>query len=237
MEVVPLDEERCLVTACDSLGAIGAKEFDVVKVSNYIVGRFTARVALLEVMSTGAIPQMITAAISNEPEPTGNEIIAGIKDELKSVELSTLSLAISTEKNIPTKQTGLGITVLGICENKKLRIAASRPGDLVYCLGIPKVGLEVVKADDPEIVQGKHIGKLLETSGVHDIVMIGSQGILREAELLAENVKGTLAPEPPVSVDFEKSAGPATCLIFTISPDAVLPDFAETPVSKIGKIN
>ncbi len=238
VEVVPLDDKRCLVTACDSLGAIGSKELDVVKVTNYIVGRFTTRVALLEVLSTGAVPKVITAAIANEPSPTGDEIIEGINDELKAADSVNIPLAISTEKNFPTKQTGLGITVVGVCENKNLRIATSQSGDLVYSLGKPKVGQEVNRWDDPEIIQAKHVNKLLKTSGVHDIVIVGSQGIRKESELLATNVNTTLVLENSISVDIDKSGGPGTCLIFTLSPEKEksLPDFNKTPISKIGVI-
>ncbi|MDK2986770.1 MAG: hypothetical protein PWQ96_2414 [Clostridia bacterium] len=236
VEVIPLGDDKCLVAACDSCGAIGSKELDVVNVPNYVVGRFTTRVALLEVMSTAASPWMITVAVSNEPCPTGEEILEGVKYELKAVDLSSLPLAISTEKNMPTKQTGLGITVVGICDSEKLRIATSQPGDILYCLGLPKVGPEVKNPDDPEIVQGTHIQKLLETPGIHDVVMVGSKGVRKEAEILAENVKGHFELETSGRVDVDKSAGPSTCLIFTQTPDISPPDFSLTPLSKIGRI-
>lgn len=236
VEVTLLDNGQYLVVACDSCGGIGPKELDVVKVPNYIVGRYTARVALMEVLATGAVPRMITATVCNEPRPAGEEILAGIRDELQVCGLPDLPLAISTEKNITTRQTGLGITVLGVAGESKLRITTSKPGDWIYCLGIPKVGDEVKDDDDPEIVQGKHILGLLAVSGIHDIIPVGSQGIRREAELLARTVSGQFKPAPDAPVDINKSGGPATCLIFSCVPGTSLPDFSPTPMMKIGEI-
>ena len=218
VEVAFLDEGRCLVAACDSCGAIGDKELDVVKVPSYVTGRFTARVALLEVLAAAAVPQFLTAAISNEASPTGEGILAGVADELKSVEIPSLPMVVSTEKNMPTRQTALGISVVGVCREGDLRIATSQPGDNVYCLGLPKVGPEVKTPDDPEIVQGKHVIGLLAFREIHDVVPVGSQGIRREAEMLAANVDCEFMPHSSVStkdVDWDKSAGPSTCLIFT----------------------
>ena len=109
VEVVDISDGKCLVVACDSCGGIGSKQLDEVKVDPYVSGRHTTRVALMEVMSVGASPKNISVAISNEPVPTGESIIKGVKDELKW-RLSNLSMAISTER-IYLRQTGIGITL------------------------------------------------------------------------------------------------------------------------------
>lgn len=238
VEVAFLNEEECLVAACDSCGAIGSKELDVVKVPPYITGRFTARVALLEVVSVGAVPQIITVAVSNEPDPTGAEILEGVRDELRAFELSSLRMAISTEKNMPTQQTALGISIVGVCLKSKLRIATSQAGDIVYCLGLPKVGPEVKSPDDLEIVQARDVRYLLKQEGVHDIIPVGSKGIRAEVELLASGLNYTFVAESSNSlpIDLDKSAGPSTCLIFTALPEMGAWDFAPTPLFKIGRI-
>jgi len=221
-----------LVVACDSCGAIGEKELDVVKVPARLTGRFAARVALLEVLATGAQPQIVAAAVCNEPEPTGSELLKGVKDELKSAGLGTLPIAISCEKNMSTRQTGLGITVVGLVDGAALRITSTRDGDSLYCLGLPLVGAEVRDADDPEIIQASDVRRLLEDPAVHDIIPVGSRGILGEIGLLTEAMEMHFAagvqklagafPEgnyrPADSLDIYKSGGPATCLIFTAGP-------------------
>lgn len=236
VEVVSLNPNQQLVVACDSCGGAGSKECDMVKVSPYIVGRFTTRVALLEVVSTGATPQLLTVTVASEPDPTAAGILEGVNDELRSLELPKLPMAISTEKNLPTKQTGIGITVVGVCAPQRLRIATSRPGDDLYCLGIPKVGSEVTSCDDPDIIQWKNVRDLINIDGVHDLIPVGSRGLLGEAKLLASQLCAVFKREPDVQIDLEKSAGPSTCLIFSCSSECSLPDFHQTPIFRIGKL-
>lgn len=97
IEAVLINPEQYLIASCDSCGAIGLKEFDVVKVSWSVTGRMTTRVALLEVLAVGAVPKIMTVAISNEPSPTGEELLKGVKEELDFAGLN-LSMAVSTEK-------------------------------------------------------------------------------------------------------------------------------------------
>lgn len=216
VEVVFLKGGECLVAACDSCGAIGSKALDVVQVPASITGRFTARVALLEVMAAGMEPKMMTVAISNEDSPTGAGILKGIRAELQSLDLAQLPLVISTEKNMPTQQTGLGISVIGVGDALALRLATTQIGDFIYGLGLPKVGPEISDAEDPEIVCGEHIRKLLGQPELHDIVLVGSQGIRGETELLAQSINGKLVLDSTCPIDLNKSAGPSTALIFSI---------------------
>jgi len=236
VDVLPIDDDRYLVIACDSCGAVGLKELDVVKVQPYLVGRFTTRGPLLEATSVGAVPVAVSVAICNEPEPTGEEILRGVREELGKFELGSIPLTISTEKNMVTRQTAVGITVIGMCRKEALRVAGTGRGDLVYCIGIPKVGSEVTSIDDPEIVQSHFVKMLLCCEGVHDILPVGSRGIRKEAEELAKSTGAEFVPEGPCKIDVNKSAGPSTCMIFTASVDAVLPQFGGTPVFKIGRM-
>lgn len=215
VEVLFLNEGECLVVACDSCGAIGSKTLDIVQVPEQVTGRFTARVTLLEVLAAGAEPKMLTVAISNEADPTGDRILEGVREELKSLNLAQLPLVISTEKNIITRQTGLGISVIGVADVSTLRLATTQVGDFIYGLGLPKVGSEVSDPEDPEIIRGEHIRMLLGQQSVQDIIPIGSQGIRGEAFALAQTLKGKLILNSTCSVDLNKSAGPVTALIFS----------------------
>lgn len=51
--------EQYLAIACDSCGGVGSKEMDLVPASPQIVGYYTARVALMEVLSIGALPMAL----------------------------------------------------------------------------------------------------------------------------------------------------------------------------------
>lgn len=126
-----------MVIGCDSAGGIGPKPLDRVKVDGYTLGRFTARVALMEVLSTGAKPICLVDTLSVEPDPLGLEIIKGVKDEAKEAGLDpTLAVTGSSEKNIPVEQTGIGVTVIGIAEKGLLRIGLSKPKDVVMAIGL-----------------------------------------------------------------------------------------------------
>lgn len=243
VEVVSINQTQFLVASCDSCGAIGMKELDVIKIPWSITGRLTTRVALLEVLSTGAVPQLMTVAISNEPHPAGTELLEGVKEELESAGW-TIPMAISTEKNMTTKQTGLGVSVIGVAEKNMLRIGTTLPEDDVYCLGLPKVGAELNNPEDPEIVQVKAILVLLGILSIHDIIPVGSRGIRLEADQLAATVNSCLRIDPTCTLDLDKSAGPSTCLIFS---SAALPSsfevleqafskFPHLPLTRIGKL-
>lgn len=235
VEIAQIDSNYSIITACDSCGGIGLKQNDVVRFHPGIVGSFTARVALMEVLSVNAIPKTISIAISSEPYPTGEEIIKGIAEELKSAAFEELPMAISTEKNIPTSQTALGITVVGICKNDDIRVARSKPGNLVYCLGIPKVGNEITGTADVDIAQISHIKQLLLLKGVCDIVPVGSKGILAETEMICQNTHCRFICKPEGNIDIHRSAGPSTCLVFTCSSDTDLSGLTLKPI-KLGML-
>ncbi|ADL08727.1 conserved hypothetical protein [Thermosediminibacter oceani DSM 16646] len=221
-----------LAVACDSAGGIGEKERDVVKVPPYITGRFTCRVALMELLAIGADPLAVTATICSEPSPTGEGLLKGITDEL-SASCLNIPVTISTEKNIPTCQTGLGVTAVGLVKEKGLRMGRTKSGDGIYCLGVPKVGNEV-SLDDPEIADTGAVKRLLGLSEVHDIIPVGSRGIKGEVEHLARVSGLSVQWEARLPVNTEKSAGPATCVVFT-APKA--PEIkGPTPVFRLGAL-
>lgn len=265
IEVVRLHKEEWLLVACDSSGGIGSKDLDVVRVPPEVVGRFAARVALLEILAVGGKPQVLTVAVSNEGVPTGEGILKGVREELKVMGFEGLPIAVSTEKNVPTQQTGVGIGVTATADSG-LRIGRSRAGDQVFCLGIPKVGEEVADAEDPEMVQGRDIFALLHAQAqvkppgmqeaeikgwaqasdqvqaqalsremLHDLLPVGSQGILKEAEGLADAVACRFE-SCACPLDLQKSAGPSTCLIVTAPQGSVLAGVVRSslPITRIG---
>ncbi|HTY75232.1 MAG TPA: ribbon-helix-helix domain-containing protein, partial [Candidatus Nanoarchaeia archaeon] len=55
---------HALVVGSTSSGAVGPKSLDKVKVAGRVVGKFLARVALMDVAATGAFPVMLSATLS-----------------------------------------------------------------------------------------------------------------------------------------------------------------------------
>ena len=246
VEVLTLDGGQCVVMACDSCGAIGAQELDVVKVSPRLTGRLTARVALMEVMAVGGEPKMVAVTVANEPEPTGEEIVAGITEELEKLGLSMgadgVAMGVSTEKNMPTRQTGLGVTVIGTCGKNDLRVERTEVGDGLYCLGTPYVGEEVVaalEAGEGVMAEPSYVRKLARCSQVHDILPVGSGGIKKEGERLVAGIGGQVIWADQPQVDLYQSAGPATVMLFTMinGPENIVPpDLSGISLIRVGEI-
>ncbi|MCW4028959.1 MAG: hypothetical protein NWE92_04855 [Candidatus Bathyarchaeota archaeon] len=230
-----------LVIACDSLGGIGPKPLDYVHVDGYTVGKFTARVALMETLSVGALPLCVADNLCVEYEPTGREILRGVCDEAILAGLDPESAVTgSTEKNISVEQTGLGVTVVGTCKKAALRIGVSKPNDVVIAIGDPSVGEEVVPAEAEGRICGvADVLKLLSVEGMHEVLPVGSEGLGHEIEVLSASSGLHFSPDF-VKVDLAKSAGPATALLASISAskiDAVKQLFKNKPVRKLGALS
>lgn len=228
------DCDKKIVIACDSSGAIGPKELDVVKVDGHILGRFISRVVLMELISVGAKPITLIDTLSVEMNPTGKLIIAGIIEEACQIGLDTTKILNgSTEENVPVKQTGIGIT--GIGQAVKL-YCESFAGDIVVCVGIPKVGDEV-RLGDPEICDLLVIQHLRDLKEVHEIVPVGSKGIAYELDQLLNRNQLSLEIEK-ISLNIKKAAGPATCLLFTANPTIVkkIHKIISQPINILGSL-
>lgn len=209
---------QLLVVACDSSGGIGPKPLDKLKVSGYILGKFTARAALMEVLAAGATPVCIVDALGVEAKPTGAEILEGIRAEAKAAGLDPqLAVTGSTEKNMVVEQTGIGLTVIGNCQKSQLRIGTSQPNDVVVAVGLPSVGNEVLAAEkEGKIAETTDLLKLLNLPFVHEIIPVGSTGVLHEIGTLAEGSKLSYNLTKQITVDVRKSAGPSTVLLVSL---------------------
>lgn len=235
LSIVNLDSEKALVIACDSLGGIGSKEYDKIRVANSLLGKFTARVALMELMASGATPISVVDTLSVELKPTGEEIIAGIKEELAKIGIDDL-LTGSTEENVVTVQTGIGVTAIGSVEIDQLRVGSSQQEDLIVAIGLPKVGDQVL-ADLSQIADLDLLIELLKLDYIHEILPVGSKGILYEAQLLAKS-NGLELSLVKSKVDLQKSAGPATVLLVTVAAeDLTRLKVIDKPVNVIGRLD
>lgn len=216
LDLHPISRDTFLAIACDSCGGIGLKPLDHVKASPQVVARLTTRVVLMEVLSAGAIPAALTAAICCEPNPTGEALLEGIRQSMAEAGYPDIPLTISTEKNVPTEQTALGMTAIGILQNETLEARRSRPGCHVYAVGIPKVGQEL-SDDESQIADFTTLRQLLDSADVIEIWPVGSRGILAEGNDLAAAAGGklNLSIDSTTPIDLHKSAGTCTTLLFT----------------------
>lgn len=221
LSLVDLDNKTTLVIACDSCGGIGMKEGDALKVPPLFVGKFAARVPLLEVLSTGAEVMVITNNVCNEMEPTGKEMIKGISEELAEASIDDAVLTGSTEENFKTISTAVGVTVMGVVPNNLLRVNTAAVCSYVISIGLPKVGDEINYLKDDEIITYLHLKTLLSLNYVYEIIPVGSKGIAYECEQMAlyNNLKFNF--EKNLNVNIQKSSGPATCVIAAVKADSI----------------
>ena len=229
-----------LVIACDSDGGIGPKPNDTVPAPPELLGRFAARVPLMEMVASGARPLVLVDTLSVEMEPTGRQIIKGVRFEANLAGMVGENVVTgSTEDNVPTTATGVGVTVIGIADELQLRQGTSKPGDAIVCVGIPKSAPhDTVTPDDPEIADIPTAISISLMPHVHDILPVGSKGILYEASQMAKSARLTLEVCPKCNLDISKSAGPSTCILASLSKTS-LSEFTAAiskPVSVVGHL-
>ncbi|MFZ5946015.1 MAG: AIR synthase related protein [Bacillota bacterium] len=234
LTLIEINLEEYLVIACDSLGGIGPKSHDKIKVPGEILGVFTTKVPLLEVLAAGAKPLTVINTLSVEMNPTGAEILKGIRQAVEQAGLeSDMIISGSTEENIETVQSALGITVIGKVHKNQLRLGKSLVNDLVVSLGSPKVGEEVLEG---KTTDAKLMLTLLKLPWIRELLPVGSKGIGYEAEQLAKGAGLSLDLLPNQQVDLKKSAGPATCLLATLDKRNLpeLLKIVDLPIYQIG---
>lgn len=240
VSILKIPTGHAIIAGSTSIGAVGPKQNDQVKVEGKTLGKFLARIALMDVTATGAFPLLLSVTLGVEKNPTGNEIIDGIKHEAHNIGLDPNQVLMEkTEDNFQTTQTGAGLTVVGLANEDELRIGKTQPGDLIVSIGRPKVGEEVIAAEARgEIADLKNILQLSQRKYVHDIVSVGDFGIASEAKVLAYGVGRQLKLNEPKGLDLDKSAGPATVILATIDRDRLedLVTLIPKPITVVGEI-
>ncbi len=237
---IDLGGQLSLVVAVDSDGGIGSRAHDLVRVPEYVLGRFAMRVPLMEIISCGATPIAAFDMLTVPMDELGKEIVRGVRDELAEAGLGAdFPLSGSTEDNVPTDSTGVATTVLGLVHQNDFRPGSARAGDRVLCVGLPKSAPnDDITLDDREIVRLSQIRDLLRLEGVHDLLPVGSQGVSYEARELASLAGLEFVTIPDPRLDVDKSAGPSTCALLSVSAEesASVARGLSVPVTEIGRL-
>ena len=240
VSILKIPTGHAIVTGSTSSGAVGPKIMDKVKVDGQVLGKFLARVALMDVTATGAFPLLLSVTLGVEKEPTGNQILEGIKREARSIGLNPNQVTMeNTEDNFETIQTGAGLTVVGFANEDELRLGKTCPGDLIIAIGKPKVGDEVILAEKRgEIADLKNVIQLSQKKYAHDIAAVGTFGIADEARMLAFGVGRQVKLIDVKELDLNKSAGPATVVLATIDKEKLkeATSLISKPIHVVGEI-
>jgi selenophosphate synthetase-related protein len=229
-----------LVVSCDSAGGIGSKPFDNVRASARLVGKMTARVALMELLATGADPIAITGTFASEPRPTGDLVLGGVMEEVRNARLPSVKILCSSEKNVKVNQTAIGVTSIGLLSSSAMKIGRCREGDEIIAVGEPYVGQEVVAAEKTRrVADTLDVIHFRGNPLVHELIPVGSKGILYEARAMARDSELSFEPFDSLDIDLEKSAGPATVLVSALRKGSfvkVEKGRVSKPIRKIGTL-
>lgn len=236
---IKVSPDNTVVVACDSLGGIGEKSHDAYKTDPETLGHFALRVPLMEVLASGATPFLVIDTLSIEAGEMSQRILQGMQDLLRDVGLlEQVHFNGSTEDNVITVQTGLGVTVLGYVKNDELKMGISKEGQSLILAGLPKSAPgDAVVVGDKEILDIKDLIKLRQRAEVFDIVPVGSHGVRYEVEQLAASsgLPYTLFVSEPW---LDYSGGPSTCVLFSCHSRAIsrLTSFCKAPIREIGAL-
>jgi conserved hypothetical protein len=224
-DLLIVDGSPPLVIACDSVGGIGPRPADLVRVPADVVAHFAARVPLLEVLCSGARPvALINTLCHDMAEAT--VFINTFRAVASEVGIRPDAVTGSTEENVPSPATGVGVTVIGPLAGDLLT-GGGRPGDVVICVGWPRSAPhDEVFIGHPDIVPLSTVQALVTTGAVHDALPVGSRGIGYEAGQLAES-SGCALTWLPHPLPLDASGGPASCVLFACDPASV-PDLRNT---------
>jgi hypothetical protein len=209
-----------------------------VKADARLVGKLTARVALMEILAIGADPVAISGTFSVEPKPTGESVMEGIRQEVRHAHLRNIRIVCSTEKNFKVKQTGVGITAVGLVSNSTIKIGRCEEGDEVVAVGDLHVGQDVVWAEaSRRIADTLDVVKIRRRSFVHELIPVGSKGVLYEANVIAKDSGLAFEPTVPPPIKLEESAGPATVLLLALRKGSftrIKNSIGRKPIRRVG---
>jgi selenophosphate synthetase-related protein len=241
LHLFPLIGGLHLVIACDSNASIGEKPNDALPKSYAEVGISALKVAMMEVIATGAVPLLVINALCMEMDPSGRKFIEAMSGELIRCGYDPeMMLTGSTEDNALTLQSGIGVTVIGLVAEEKLRLGQTLAGDVVLCAGNPKSGVRIPYTEfDADIASISTVQALNEVVEVHEILPVGSKGVLYEAHELARTAgcEFRLEDKPP-AIDLLDSAGTSTGVLVSTSREHIarVRNAVSVPVYVIGTV-
>lgn len=227
-----------LVIATDSIGGIGPKPADTVAADAATVAHFALRVPLLEVLCAGAQPIAVIDDLCVELEPTGAAMIAEIRRLAADAGVLPAAVTGSTEDNVTTVATGIGVTVLGRLSPGRRLGGGSRSGDVVVCAGRPiSAPRDEVYIGHPGQVPVAAVAAALASGVVHDALPVGSKGLAWEVPQLA--TEGLTVHWRQSSIDRSDSGGPSSCVLFSCAAadlDTLVAALSTAPTAVVAEL-
>lgn len=233
--LIYLHEKEAIVVTCDSIGAIGNKPQDIIQVTPEHTGHETAKVAFSEMIALGATPLVVSDGLSVETEPTGRRLMAGIQEAIAELPEYEIAMTGSCEDNMPTVQTGAGITVIGIIKPEEMYYRLTKATDLAVLMGRPLYGKDFSQHLD-QALRLPDYRKIRKLTCIKEMVPVGSHGIGYEAEKIAADNHLVFKPFETLPFEMDHSGGPASCCVVTVAAEELewLQDHFEKDVIPFG---
>lgn len=208
--------EGYLAVACDVSAYIGPLKRDKVKINGRKAGYYAAAVPLMELMAIGAKPMSVINTLGVAMDPVGARVIEGVKAAMAESGIPTACLTGSTEDNMPSDSTSIGITVVAQLDKALLTSYRPKAGQWLMVVGIPKVGAtflqEEVVEGRGEVVDIATVRAIRRVRGIGHMLPIGSKGIAGEVDVLLA-LEGLGLEEERTTLDMAGSAGPSSCML------------------------
>jgi hypothetical protein len=213
--LIPFSEDEEMIIAADNSGGIGTKEEDYIQAEDSLTAYFSARVALMEVLSAKGIPFSILLH-NFSGDDRWDLYKKGIETALEEAGIGEIPITGSSESNFPLRQSALGITVLG---KREVRQTTGLP-DKKVCyavIGAPLVGNQVLERKN-DAAPMSLFNRCCQSTLILDVIPVGSKGILEELKVISGRRE---LPENKVScaLDLKVSGGPSTCFIIKFTED------------------
>lgn len=227
------------VIACDSIGGIGPKAADTVFATAATVGAFALRGPLLEVLCAGAQPVAVTNTLCMAADDAGGQMLETVRSAAHEAGVPFHAVTGSTEDNVTTVTTAVGVTVVGQRPSDGDQVA--RPGDVVVCAGLPRSAPhDELYPQHRDIVGVAQVRSAMATGFVHDALPVGSKGVAFELGQLATTAGLDICWVRDQPVEVRASGGPSSCVLFSCAPadvDALMAVFPEpTPVCAVAEL-
>lgn len=171
----------------------------------------------METLAIGSHAKCLSVTLPLERGKIGLDILSGIRAEV-SILARDVPIIDSTENNFTVRQSGAGVTVIGIVNRASIRLGYSKRDDVILSIGLPSVGREVLSAEKRGLVADLNDAmELVRLPYMHDVIPVGSRGIHHETAILAKDSHLRFVECPKPTINLEKSAGPATVLLCSVA--------------------
>ncbi|MCD6410063.1 MAG: ribbon-helix-helix protein, CopG family [Candidatus Verstraetearchaeota archaeon] len=220
-----------------SLGGVGEKPLDQLKVPSYLVGQIMARSVLLELISLNMWPKGLLLSICMEPSEESFSMVKGASKELQEIGLNPAeSLHVNYEEYFKPQQTAASFTAYSVAHTPALKIGSSSPGDILVLAGRKAVGSEILKLhQEGKLITCKMVSLLAKAPYVKELIPLDSKGLTYAANELAK-ASGLQAKLKARKALLNSPFGPCAALLLSVDPsrEEDLKNFIELPVTIVG---